>query len=164
MLVFWVVTPCGLVGRYQCFGGTYCLNFQNWKAHNPKDQHRHLNIRENHKSTTAYKLLLIMQGVSFVMISVKLNFHSNVSLAEVDSVFTSRNMYRYFGFPLPIITSPTDLCHTSVTCPDFSNNWYVSMLSFSYSRGKGTQFLTTAWGSTFCIHCYFWGAAVAQAV
>jgi hypothetical protein len=25
MLVFWVVTPCGLVGRYQCFGETYCL-------------------------------------------------------------------------------------------------------------------------------------------
>jgi hypothetical protein len=24
MLVFWVATPCGLVGRYQRFGGTYC--------------------------------------------------------------------------------------------------------------------------------------------
>jgi hypothetical protein len=24
-LVFWVVTPCGLVGRYQRFGGTYCF-------------------------------------------------------------------------------------------------------------------------------------------
>jgi hypothetical protein len=23
MLIFWVVTPCGLVGRYQSFGGTY---------------------------------------------------------------------------------------------------------------------------------------------
>jgi hypothetical protein len=28
MLVFWVVTPCGLVGRYQRVGGTYCLHFQ----------------------------------------------------------------------------------------------------------------------------------------
>jgi hypothetical protein len=28
MLVFWVVTPCGLVGRYQRFGRTYCLNLQ----------------------------------------------------------------------------------------------------------------------------------------
>jgi hypothetical protein len=26
VLVFWVVTPCGLVGRYQQFGGTCCLH------------------------------------------------------------------------------------------------------------------------------------------
>jgi hypothetical protein len=25
MLVFWVVMPCGLVGRYQSFGGKYFL-------------------------------------------------------------------------------------------------------------------------------------------
>jgi hypothetical protein len=29
-LVFWVVTPCGLVGRYQGFGGTHWLH-QNWR-------------------------------------------------------------------------------------------------------------------------------------
>jgi hypothetical protein len=28
MLVFWVVTPCGLVGRYHRFRGTYCLSLQ----------------------------------------------------------------------------------------------------------------------------------------
>jgi hypothetical protein len=28
MSVFWVVTPCILVGRYQRFGGTYCLYLQ----------------------------------------------------------------------------------------------------------------------------------------
>jgi hypothetical protein len=30
MLVFGVVTPCGLTGRsrYQCFGGTYCFHLQ----------------------------------------------------------------------------------------------------------------------------------------
>jgi hypothetical protein len=26
--VFWAVTPCGLVGRYQRFGGIYCLHVQ----------------------------------------------------------------------------------------------------------------------------------------
>jgi hypothetical protein len=31
MLVFWVVTPCGFIGRYQCSGGTYCLHFQRWR-------------------------------------------------------------------------------------------------------------------------------------
>jgi hypothetical protein len=31
MLVFWVVTPCGLVGRYQRFGGTYRLHLQGWR-------------------------------------------------------------------------------------------------------------------------------------
>jgi hypothetical protein len=29
-MVFWVVTPCGLVGRYQRFGDTYCLHLQGW--------------------------------------------------------------------------------------------------------------------------------------
>jgi hypothetical protein len=26
MLIFWVVMPCGLTGRYQRFEGTYCLH------------------------------------------------------------------------------------------------------------------------------------------
>jgi hypothetical protein len=26
LLVFWLVTPCGLEGRHQGFGGTYCLH------------------------------------------------------------------------------------------------------------------------------------------
>jgi hypothetical protein len=30
MLVFWVVTPCGLAGRYRRFGGTYRLHLQDW--------------------------------------------------------------------------------------------------------------------------------------
>jgi hypothetical protein len=28
VLFFWVVTLCGLVGKYQRFGGTYCLHLQ----------------------------------------------------------------------------------------------------------------------------------------
>jgi hypothetical protein len=28
MLVFWVVTPYGLVDKYQCFGGTYVFLLQ----------------------------------------------------------------------------------------------------------------------------------------
>jgi hypothetical protein len=28
MLVFWVVKPCRLVGRYLRFGGTYCLHLR----------------------------------------------------------------------------------------------------------------------------------------
>jgi hypothetical protein len=26
LTMFWVVAPCRLVGRYQCFGETYCLH------------------------------------------------------------------------------------------------------------------------------------------
>jgi hypothetical protein len=33
MFVFWVVTLCGLVGRYQCFGGRYYLHLQSWSPH-----------------------------------------------------------------------------------------------------------------------------------
>jgi hypothetical protein len=35
-LVFWVVTPCGLLGRYQHFGRIYC----------PQDQHQQLHHYE----------------------------------------------------------------------------------------------------------------------
>jgi hypothetical protein len=31
MLVFCVVTSCGLVGRYKYFGGIYCLHLQDWR-------------------------------------------------------------------------------------------------------------------------------------
>jgi hypothetical protein len=31
MLFFWIITSCGLVGRYQRFGGTYCLYLQGWR-------------------------------------------------------------------------------------------------------------------------------------
>jgi hypothetical protein len=33
-IVFWVVTPCGLAGAYQRFGGTYCLHLQPFEASN----------------------------------------------------------------------------------------------------------------------------------
>jgi hypothetical protein len=29
-MLFWVVTPCGLVDRHQIFGETYCLHLQGW--------------------------------------------------------------------------------------------------------------------------------------
>jgi hypothetical protein len=41
-LVFRVVTPCGLVGRYQRFGGTYCLHLQDGRflEHRVEADHR----------------------------------------------------------------------------------------------------------------------------
>jgi hypothetical protein len=32
-VLFWVVTPCGLMGRYQHFGEAYCLQFQGWRQY-----------------------------------------------------------------------------------------------------------------------------------
>jgi hypothetical protein len=32
MLVFWVMTPCRLVGGHQHFGETYCLHLQGWNV------------------------------------------------------------------------------------------------------------------------------------
>jgi hypothetical protein len=54
MLVLWAVAPCGLVGRYKLFGGTYCLYLQLWR-YNPEDQHRHLHRREILKLSNWYK-------------------------------------------------------------------------------------------------------------
>jgi hypothetical protein len=41
---FWVMTPCGLVGRYQDFGEIYCLHPQGYlRRQNPGEQQRHDN-------------------------------------------------------------------------------------------------------------------------
>jgi hypothetical protein len=39
MLVFWVVTPCRLEGRYQHFGGMYCLHLQGRRWYLPTSTH-----------------------------------------------------------------------------------------------------------------------------
>jgi hypothetical protein len=39
VLVFWVVKPCGLAGRYHRFGGTYCLHLQGWRRCLPTSPH-----------------------------------------------------------------------------------------------------------------------------
>jgi hypothetical protein len=38
MLVVWVAMPCGLIGKYQCFRGTYCLSLL-LNIHPPKLLH-----------------------------------------------------------------------------------------------------------------------------
>jgi hypothetical protein len=35
ILVFWIVKPCALVGRYQRFVGTYCLHVHGWNCYLP---------------------------------------------------------------------------------------------------------------------------------
>jgi hypothetical protein len=79
MLVFWVVTPSGFVGRYQNFGETYCFIFspeeeevrssetlisayKSTRRHNSKDQHRRLQGRDNLKSHTKVKWSCTRQG------------------------------------------------------------------------------------------------------
>jgi hypothetical protein len=39
LLVFWVVTPCGLVGRCQHFGGTLVSTYKSTWCYYPEDQH-----------------------------------------------------------------------------------------------------------------------------
>jgi hypothetical protein len=31
LTLFWHVTPCGLSGSYQCFGGNFCLHLHGWR-------------------------------------------------------------------------------------------------------------------------------------
>jgi hypothetical protein len=69
MLVFWLVTPNGLVSEYQCFGGMYCLSttsalkmkalcssevlvttHKSTQCYNPEDRHWHLHCCENLES------------------------------------------------------------------------------------------------------------------
>jgi hypothetical protein len=54
MLVFWVVTPCGLTDGYQRFGGIYCRHFQGWM--NIAFHHILLNIYGTTQKTESYKI------------------------------------------------------------------------------------------------------------
>jgi hypothetical protein len=57
LVVFWVVTPCGLTGGYQRFEGPYRFHlhleetlvttYKTTLRYNPEDQHRYLHRREN---------------------------------------------------------------------------------------------------------------------
>jgi hypothetical protein len=49
MLFLWVVTPCGLVGRYQLSEEHTVPIFRDEGRHNP-EQHRHLHCRKKLKS------------------------------------------------------------------------------------------------------------------
>jgi hypothetical protein len=51
-LVFWVVTQCGLVGRYQRFGGTYCLHLQPWRWMQYVSPKRFYRLTSPHGATT----------------------------------------------------------------------------------------------------------------
>jgi hypothetical protein len=44
--MLWIVMPCGLVGRYQSFGATYCLyphdsTYKHIQHHNPEEHRQH---------------------------------------------------------------------------------------------------------------------------
>jgi hypothetical protein len=55
-MLFWVVTPCGLVGINQRFRETYHLHLQH---HNPEEEHRYLQLHEDlksHNSSSIYTL------------------------------------------------------------------------------------------------------------
>jgi hypothetical protein len=41
-LVFWVVTPCGFVGRYQGFLGTLVVTCKSACRYNPEDLYQYL--------------------------------------------------------------------------------------------------------------------------
>jgi hypothetical protein len=66
MLVFWIVTPCGLVGRYQRFGGTYCLHLQ---VFSPKAVCSSQTLVSTYKSTQHFNLKTkINRHISYVYV------------------------------------------------------------------------------------------------
>jgi hypothetical protein len=54
-MLTWVVTPCGPVGRYQCFGGTQCLYLQGW-SFSPEALCSSETLVSIYKSTWRYNL------------------------------------------------------------------------------------------------------------
>jgi hypothetical protein len=77
MLFFCVVTPCGLVDRYQRIGGTYCLHIQGIMAspipwNLPKIPHRVTTKNYNIDIFTAVRTSNVTYG--FVLMIFKINF------------------------------------------------------------------------------------------
>jgi hypothetical protein len=72
LLVFWVVTPCGLAGRYQRFEGSYSLKMETMcssetlvstestRRYNPEDKHRQVYcVLFLHISSTGLQLTIM---------------------------------------------------------------------------------------------------------
>jgi hypothetical protein len=55
MVVFWVVTPCGLTMEAVCSSETLVPTYKSTRHHNPQDHHGNLHRRENLKSLIGNK-------------------------------------------------------------------------------------------------------------
>jgi hypothetical protein len=86
MVVFWVVTPCELVGGYQRFGATYCLlkmeevccsetlvpTYKSPRRYDPEDHLGHLR-RKNIRSDIIYP-----KFVDIFIVSQRDRFHTYI--------------------------------------------------------------------------------------
>jgi hypothetical protein len=59
LFVFWVVMPYGLVGRYQCFRGTYCPRDGDEHWYLPKSPHNITTQETNIKILKVHKKLIL---------------------------------------------------------------------------------------------------------
>jgi hypothetical protein len=64
VLVFWVITQCGIVGRYQCFRGTLVSTYKSTWHYNPGKQQWHVHNPENNRS---HKWLLVIMKTFLVL-------------------------------------------------------------------------------------------------
>lgn len=94
MLIFWIVTPCGLVGIYQCFKGTCCLHLhpccsETLVSMNNSTQRRgsrsiviRINIVQQESSATIYSYIRAVDSKNPVfgghsLLYIELNLISN---------------------------------------------------------------------------------------
>jgi hypothetical protein len=54
LLSFWVLTPCGLAGRYQHFGEILVSTYESIQHNNSKEQHRPFSCLIKHYTMKAY--------------------------------------------------------------------------------------------------------------
>jgi hypothetical protein len=90
MMMFWVLTQCRLVGRYQHFGETYYLQVQSFSpnpSQNPEEQHRNPHRHDNLKSHHTYVLF-----VSFIRVT----FHAHRSLLDFTAVTVIKKYEKNF--------------------------------------------------------------------
>jgi hypothetical protein len=70
MLVSWVVTPCGLICRYQYFWGIYCLHLHAWSWYIPTSPHgvathmTSINVL-NAVGTSSHKIYILTSNASY---------------------------------------------------------------------------------------------------
>jgi hypothetical protein len=100
MVIFRVVTPCGLVGGYQRFGGTYCLYLQSSKW----TQYVHLKLGYPHSSpygvTTQNITIGIFTALRTSNLTEDICLPAKAPYCRCCNAFTSSLMINFVSFEI----------------------------------------------------------------
>jgi hypothetical protein len=99
MLIFWIVTPCGLTGRF-CFGGTYWLQvimsvptYKFTRRHNPEDHNQHLkSLLGGCSHAPRRHPLCEMEQLRLYLFRFPFGFQNEITISQVSDIRTASSL------------------------------------------------------------------------